>query len=559
MDEGFLKRSIVVPFLAWILLPVLSLPAQDRAPQNESIRKEDLRADLYFLAGDSLQGRLTDTPGNTIAMEFIKSRFERLGLKPGGPEGSFFHPYNLMVGSLGEENELEVTLPSAITLAPGNTLRFKPGQDYYPLNFSASGRASGNLSFAGFGIIAPELGHNDYPGEFLRGSIVLVLDDEPGERDPNSPFDGVVRSEYSSALRKTLFAQEKGAGGILFVRDVHNHPGPENFEASFRSAWPPQPPRVQRYTLASWMEKVRIPAAQISPALASILIQDTQKSLPELARSAETSPGIARWKGFSPRVEIKTSVRRHIVPDRNVLAIAEGSDPRLKEEYVIVCAHFDHDGADGGRIFNGADDDGSGTVGLLEIAEAYSLAARDGQRSRRSILFAAWNSEERGLLGAWAFAENPIIPLDRIVTVLNMDMIGRNEEVPDGGGTRFRGLELQTAESNRNAMNVIGTERSADLKAEAEKANRPFGLDLRFRYDNNISNLMRRSDHWPFLQHGVPALWFHTGLHPDYHTIYDRPERIHYAKMEKIARMIHQMSWNLAQQDSRPKLNSRKP
>jgi len=209
------------------------------------------------------------------------------------------------------------------------------------------------------------------------------------------------------------------------------------------------------------------------------------------------------------------------------------------------------------RTFNGADDDGSGTVGLLEIAEAYSLAAQDGRRPRRSVLLAAWNTEERGLLGAWAWAEEATP--DRIVAVLNMDMIGRNEEVPEGQGDsgRFRGLEVQTAASNDNAINIIGTTRSADLQAAVERANQAIGLELKFRYDNNSSNLMRRSDHWPFLQRGVPALWFHTGLHPDYHTERDRPEAINYPKMARIARLVHQMSWDLANADGRPAMNSR--
>ena len=180
-----------------------------------------------------------------------------------------------------------------------------------------------------------------------------------------------------------------------------------------------------------------------------------------------------------------------------------------------------------------------------------------GQRPKRTVLFAAWNSEERGLLGAWAYSEAPTKPLDKIVAVLNMDMLGRNEEVPPEGGGRFRGLQPQTAQSNSNAINIIGTSRSADMKAAADRANAPFGLDLRYRYDNNVSQLMRRSDHWPFLNHGVPGVWFHTGLHPDYHTPQDRPERINYDKMEKIARMIHQMSWDLANANGRPKLAGR--
>ena len=540
--------------LAAIVLGAALPPAlaQDRAPQLESIRKGDLRADLFFLAADGMRGRLTDTPENALAAEWIKARFERLGLAPAGPEQSYFHAYNLLTATLGDPNRLELTAPNAATV------QLAAGQDFYPQRFSASGRARGALVFAGYGIHAPAQGHDDYRSAAIEGKVVLAFDHEPGERDPNSSLDGVVTAEAANALRKTLAAQARGAVAVLFVADTHNHPGPSNFEAAARAFWPDTPPRIERYTLATLMEQVRIPAVQISPALAATIVARSGKSLEELGRAAET-PG-----GFPPialpgEVEVTTTVNRHVVPDRNVLAMIEGSDAKLKDEWIVVCAHYDHDGADGTRIFNGADDDGSGTVGLLEIAEAYALAAREGRRPKRSVLFAAWNSEERGLLGAWAYAEQPLVPRDRIVAVLNMDMIGRNEEVPEGGGNRFRGLEMQTAESNRNAINIIGTARSADMKAAVTKANAGIGLELKFRYDNNISNLMRRSDHWPFLQHGIPALWFHTGLHPDYHTNYDRPEKVNYDKMEKAARLVYQMSYDLAQQAGRPKLGGGTP
>ena len=540
--------------LAAIVLGAALPPAlaQDRAPQLESIRKGDLRADLFFLAADGMRGRLTDTPENALAAEWIKARFERLGLAPAGPEQSYFHAYNLLTATLGDPNRLELTAPNAATV------QLAAGQDFYPQRFSASGRARGALVFAGYGIHAPAQGHDDYRSAAIEGKVVLAFDHEPGERDPNSSLDGVVTAEAANALRKTLAAQARGAVAVLFVADTHNHPGPSNFEAAARAFWPDTPPRIERYTLATLMEQVRIPAVQISAALTATIVARSGKSLEELGRAAET-PG-----GFTPialpgEVEVTTTVNRHVVPDRNVLAMIEGSDAKLKDEWIVVCAHYDHDGADGTRIFNGADDDGSGTVGLLEIAEAYALAAREGRRPKRSVLFAAWNSEERGLLGAWAYAEQPLVPRDRIVAVLNMDMIGRNEEVPEGGGNRFRGLEMQTAESNRNAINIIGTARSADMKAAVTKANAGIGLELKFRYDNNISNLMRRSDHWPFLQHGIPALWFHTGLHPDYHTNYDRPEKVNYDKMEKAARLVYQMSYDLAQQAGRPKLGGGTP
>jgi hypothetical protein len=520
--------------------------AQDRAPRNDSITQSNLKADLYFLAGDSMQGRLTDTPGNRAAADFIKMRFERLGLTPAGPNHSYFQSYNLVTATLGEGNSLEV--------GGGALVRhFDEGQEFYPHRYSASGRATAGVVFAGFGIRAPALRWDDYgTPDAVRGKIVLVLDHEPGEKDPNSPFDGVITSEWSTTWRKVVTAQSLGAAGVLFVTDVQNHPGPADFDRSAHSYWPAQPPRIGSYTLASWADQIRIPVAQISPALAASLVAGTGQSLEDLSKAADahaTTP--LPLPGAD--VTLRTSVERHIVPDRNVVALMEGSDPALKNEWVIVSAHFDHNGADGREVFNGADDNGSGTVALLEIAEAYSLAAKDGHRPKRSVLFAAWNSEERGLLGSWAYTEHPLAPLSSIAAVLNMDMIGRNEEIPVGGGPRFGGLEPQTAESNSNAVNVGGFKWAEDLRAPVTAANRGIGLELKPRYDNNASNLVRRSDQWPFLQHGVPAVGFFTGLHPDYHTPYDRPEKINYVKLEKIARLVHQASWELANAAARPK------
>lgn len=541
----------------------VSLVAQGQAPSIDSIRQDDLRADLFFLASDALKGRLTNTPENLIASEFIKARFERLGLAPGVP--GYFQNYNLMTVTLGPTNGLEI-------VERGVASPIAHGQGFVTQRFSATGEAKGPVVFAGYGITAPDLDYDDYrAADVVKGAIVLVIDHEPGERDPDSPFDGVVTFDRASALRKAQAAQAKGAAGILFVSDVHNHPGTNAGGAG--NAWPAQPSRVGTYSLAAWMESIRIPAAQVTPETATRLLAGTGRTLEDVSKSAEAPRGIVAVRVPGVEVHLTTSVNRQPLPDRNVLAKIEGADARLRDEWIVVSAHFDHDGANGTQIFNGADDDGSGTVGLLEIAEAYALAAKAGQRPRRSVLFAAFNSEERGLLGAWAYTVAPIAPLERTVAVLNMDMIGRNEEVPapapdaagraggaGRGGGRFNGLDPQTAESNNNAMNIIGSVRSPDLRAAVERANRGAGpnLDVRYRYDNNVSQLMRRSDQWPFIQHGVPGIWIFTGLHPDYHTVNDRPERINYVKMEKIARVVYQMSWDLANADARPKLLPRK-
>jgi Zn-dependent M28 family amino/carboxypeptidase len=540
-----MKKHLIV---SACLLAAVHVAAQQRAPQNESIRQEDLRADLFFLAGDSMRGRLTDTEENRAAADFIRSRFERMGLKGAGPSGSFFQPYNLMTATAGDpaSNGFE------IAAADGAARHLRLGQEFYPLRFSASGTATGPMVFAGFGISAPHLGYDDYNGD-VKGKIVLALDHEPGERDPSSPFDGVVTSEPSTVWRKALAAQEKGAAAVLFVSDVHNHPGAANFEATARNYWPEKPPRILNYMLAAWADRIRIPVAQISPAIAASLVAGTGKTLEELAKASEGARGSTPLALPGTRVVVHAAVDRHIVPDRNVVALLEGSDPRLKNEWVIVSAHYDHNGADAAQIFSGADDNGSGVVALIEIAEAYALAAKEGHRPKRSILFASWNSEERGLLGAWAYTEQPLAPLNTVAAVLNMDMIGRNEEIPVGGGPRFAGLEVQTAESNSNALNLMAFSKVPDITAIVEKANGGIGLELKKRYDNNSSNLLRRSDQWPFLQRGVPAMGFITGLHPDYHTQYDRPEKINYVKMEKITRLVHQVSWDIANADAKPK------
>ncbi len=525
------------------------LAAQTPAPGNDIIRKDALKADLFFLASDELRGRLTEDPENRIASLFIRSRFERLGLKPMGPEESFFQPYVLSKPSLGETNAVELKSTS------GAALTFRLKQDFFPQSFSASGSAEGEVVFAGFGVRAKKLGHDDFKDDTLRGKIALVFDHEPGEKNPESPFDGVVISEYSRDLRKALYAQRAGALAILYVADLHNHPGEVNFTELADQAWPETPRRMPRLSLGRWTDSVRIPAIAISPTIAAAILEPTGKTLEELAALAEMVGGAKALSVPGLSISVKSGVAQEAITDRNVVAAIEGSDPRLKDEWIVVCAHYDHDGADEERIFNGADDDGSGTVALLAIAEAYAAAAREGSRPRRSVLFGAWNSEERGLLGAWAYAESPLVPLERTVATLNMDMIGRNEEVPVGGGRRFRGLEVQTAEANRNRVNILGHTYSSDLKSRVEESNRSVELELLMRYDNNESNLLRRSDQWPFLQKGIPSLFFHTGLHPDYHTEFDRPEKIEYEKLERIARLVHQTSWDLASAEGRPRFD----
>jgi hypothetical protein len=536
-----------------LLLVLVSLTAacsDAGAPGNATITEAGLSADLHALSHDSLRGRLVGTPEIAKAADWIGERFAALGLEPAGDAGTYDQRFDMTWFSLGGQN--------ALTVSGAGGAR-PPGSGWTPANISATGSAAGEVVFAGFGIVEPRLRYDDYDGETVRGKVVLALEREPGVDDEASPFDGVVASEASRDWRKVLSAQERGAVAVLFVRDVNARADVDDWAGYHAESWPADPRRIERFTLGTWMDDVTIPVALISAEVAEGLVAASGRTLAELAQAADASAqGLGLVDLPGTRVSLTTAVERHVTPGRNILAMVEGSDPALRDEVVIVGGHHDHNGADSAGVYNGADDDGSGTVGVMAVAAAYAAALEDGKRPRRSVMFAVWDAEERGLLGAWYYTHQPFFPLQSTVANLNMDMVGRNEEVPSDGGGRFRGLEPQTAESNSNAINIIGSSHTPDLAGVVEAANEPYALMLRMRYDNNESSLMRRSDHWPFLQSGVPALWFHTGLHPDYHTPMDDADRINYEKMTRIVRLVHQVSWDLANADGRPALEGMK-
>ena len=540
----FLSLLLVVVLLAF----AVRTEQPTAVPASDSIRISDLRRHVMSLTSDDFNGRLSGTEGNQLAVEFVRSHFARLGLEPANGD-SFLSSFDLIVPTLGPDNDNYISvIIDGTPLAPPQL-----GSDFYPERFSGSSVISAQeLLFIGFGIFAPDLDHDDYDNVDVTGKIVVILNHEPGEFDSESPFDGAVPSEHSRPIRKAMEAKRRGAVAVLFVNDLHNHNAQVMSRARMDRTWPSDPRLTPRYELGVWVDATELPVLNISTDLASRLLRTSRANLRALAEQAET-------KNFKPEsveldISISAEINRERLSQDNVIAAIKGSDPQLQEEWIILGAHLDHEGANGVRIYRGADDNASGVAGLLEIAEAYALAAHEGSRPRRSVMFAAWNSEERGLLGSWSYTEQPLAPLSNTIALLNMDMIGRNEEIPSRGGSRFRGLPTQTAVSNENAVNILGYSFSLDLQRAVEIANN-VDLTLRFRYDHSSSNLLRRSDQWPFLSKGVPALFVHTGLHPDYHTYRDQPEKLNYEKMARIVKMVHQLSWNLSQQNLRPKFD----
>jgi len=541
------KISVAVLVCSLGLAALMAGATPDSAPPvaTETITEADLKSTVYFLASKEMQGRELNTLFNKITSNYLAHRFELMGLEPVVPD-SYFQYFNILQAELLDGNTLEIQGLDS----PSSTVAVVK-KDFFPSPLSANGRVSAPLVLAGYGITAPEHGYDDYQELEVQGKIAVVFDREPGAKDPDSPFEGTLDSKYSEEFYKIRNAQAHDAVALIIVRDTRERSQAGNFSRHARFTWPEDPSRA-RFALKVWEEQIRIPVLHVSSELARGFLQSSRVDLRKIQRriDEEYRPLSVPLPGVEATLE--TAIVRSQTRIRNVLAYLPGSDPNLEDEVVIVSAHFDHVGNHDGEVFQGADDDASGTAGLLEIAEAYALSP---EKPARSVLFAAWNAEERGLLGSRYYVEKPALLLEKTVALFQMDMIGRNEEIPDPDNPRFLGLQKQSAESNTNSVHVMGYSRSEDLRNLVTQSNGGIGLELKFQYDDTPANLLRRSDHWPFLSHDVPVLFFHTGLHPDYHRPTDTPEKINYSKMEKVVRLVFLCSWAAAHSSPPPQLN----
>lgn len=511
-----------------------------------SITAEDLRAHVRFLASDELQGRGAGHNGNQVAELYLATVFERLPLAR-ATRVAFLQPVELVFSKLGRQNELSIS--EQVNQATVDT-RYSPGNDFYPHPASSSRSVSAGLVFAGYGITAPELQYDDYGAIDVSGRIAVIFDGEPQNDDKNGRFRGRVATPHGDLERKIENARKHGAVGLILVRRRLRDLG---------SAWPENPSvRSRVFRLADEVQEQTLPVGVISMSVAgTILGSDASKlksAIDERLKSAGTgmvgSPAAFPVKGRQARLSV--DLTREPVIVHNVIGMIEGSDPGLKDEIVVVGGHMDHDGVDAeGRIFNGADDNASGTAGVLETAEAFAAANRAGMKPARTVVFALWNAEEKGDLGSEYYVRHPE-PAGRLVANVNMDMVGRNEDVPDPDDVRFTGLPKTSAADNVNTVHLLGYSYSEGFARLVQEENAGIGLTIEQDLDVNPQNLIRRSDQWSFLQQQVPAIFLTTGLHPDYHTPQDDVGRINFEKLEKIARLAFRVTWRLATDPNPP-------
>jgi len=550
--------------VALILLPLSGALSQGRPEQSsaveigvDSITVRDIRAHLRFLAGDELQGRGTGHAGNQVAAIYLEAVLDRLGLAPAdpAPRSGFFQQIEMYTPALGPGSSLLVI---DATSGGERKTRLGPGDDFYPSDLSASTEVSGELVFAGYGITAPEYQYDDYDGLDASGKIVLLLEHEPQELDSRSRFAGLEPIAGSFPAPKIENARRHGAAGVLFVPDAANHPGPENGRLQFRRAWPERlSVQNTRFQIAEIIDSMTLPAGNVSAAAADRLLMQGAGPAASIRAAQRAIDGGGRPASFplsgrKATLAVDLARKRVLIP--NVIGYMAGSDPAKRNELVVVSGHFDHVGIDlDGQIYNGADDDASGTTGTLEIAEAFVRAADHGQRPKRTVVFALWNAEEKGLLGSNYYVRHPLPSFGRPVGQVQMDHIGRNEEVLDPTDPRFRGLKATAASDNVNAMHLLGYSYSPDLAAIVAEENRSVGLKIKQELDTGEHNIIRRSDHWPFLEAGVPSVLLHTGLHPDYHRPTDDYDKINYEKMQKIVRLGFRIAWRLANDERMPR------
>ncbi len=511
-----------------LLLLLFGAPvwAADLTAGLNSINMRNVRADVEFLASDALEGRLSLRRGSDAAIQFVAAEFAKAGLQPVTGD-SFLQTVPLV----------EYRVDRRLTTLTVNGKARRYGNEF-STGFAMETALSGPVVFAGYGITAPEFNYDDYAGLDARGKIVLVFDHEPQENNPKSIFNGLGNTRYANTLVKLWNAEKHGALAVLVAAEPHrNHPTVRERMARV----PGGEVRMQQLLPQALAEPLaRIPSVTIADSILNDLLAGTGKKAAALQESIDATlkPASMPLPGSSLTLNVALAERRR-ADSANVVGMLEGSDPRLKNETIILTAHYDHDGAWDGRIRPGADDNASGTAGLIELARAY---ARNKERPKRTLVFVATAAEERGLLGAYAYTQHPPRPLATTRAVLNFDMIGRNETA-----SRQTDGVVEISKDTSNELNLIGTIDYPEYRKLVEKENREIGLKLNYKFDADAAlNIIQRSDQFPFMLHKVPAVWWFTGFHPEYHQTTDSAEKLNYTKMEKILKLAYLAGWRFA-------------
>ena len=576
---------------------------------SDAITEQELRIHEYFLASDQLEGRNLPSRGFDTAALYVAAHLAEWGLEPfGSPTGTngplqpYFMPFELVAKQINPaETKVSITglplrtrqpneKPPAADAKPPTpvTTHFEYGKDWIVSAGGGRGappidalQMSGNVAFAGNGYVINKTKTDPFEGLNVKGKIVVVagLPEElralAASGRPNTPFaPNPLGEPCSDFLTPEQAAARSGAIAVVHLASFQQLAN--GFGSPVASSTPG--PNGPQYRVVKFPPNAAcpvVPSIVVGPSMTTSLFQGEKLSGEQIFAG---SIGPAKQDSFllsaEKKIEIKIAAKSQTNHAENVVALLRGSDPVLKDEYIIVSAHLDHIGfslatppAD--NINNGADDDGSGSTALLAIARAYAEGAAKGLRPKRSILF-LWNAgEEKGLWGSQYFAEFPPVDISKVVANLNIDMIGRTK------GPGFKDTDASHVLVNPGEILLIGPNISSDdLEKTIESTNDAYQkLTLNHFYDvtapdkthDNLGpqprgqRIFYRSDHYNFAKVGIPIAFFTTGVHPDYHRVSDSPEKLDYHQMLIVSKTISAVAWTLANQPSRPALNKTLP
>jgi hypothetical protein len=497
-------------------------------PYAASITPEGLKADLSVLASDEYEGRDTGRKGQKMAADYLAKAFASYGLAGPvpGSDNTYLQHFTL--------NRVD---PAASIKIGERT--FVVNKDYYVLVRDAAAlSAPMEPVFVGYGISTAGYADFEAAAPALKGKDLVLLLGEPltkagqpllGQAGQASAYGGPGFTEmtarspaiFTTKPRSTIRIAPSAAAFARVPQDYQ-----QLLDHHERIAFADEP------APASTGPNVFI----VSPEMGAALLGTTPAGLAQY-KQAVAKAGRPVASPFRP-VAMMAVASKETFTTENVLGYLEGSDK--KDEVVVVSAHYDHVGVQNGVVYNGADDDGSGTVSILAMARAFAQAKKDGHGPRRSLLFTAFTGEERGLLGSRYYTNHPALPLASTVTDLNIDMIGRVDTLHQGQG---------------NYLYLIGANRlSAELNAVSEAANQQYGplaLDYKYNAPDDPEHLYTRSDHYNFAKHGVPVIFYTSGLHADYHQPTDDVDKIDFPAMARRDQLVFHTAWAVANRDQR--------
>ncbi len=505
------STAICIIFLFSIILAMHQANAQDET-DNPGADPERIARDVYFLASDELEGRLAGTPGCEQAAEYIAAVFESLGLVPADTdESDYFQEFDITTGvSLGDGNRLEIS-------SPDGSFEMAVEDDYTPLFFSSNGAASGDVVFAGYGITAPQYDWDDYANIDVDGRIVFCLRGEPRMDDPESPFDGNRPTMYSGLRWKAFNAQSHGASALILVTGPANLSEDEEDELM----------SLDQYGFG----ESGIPVIQVRRNAAECLWSTMEAPLGMFQGEMDRHMMPFGTGLENIEVELTVDLVKEQTTTWNVAGKLPTSNFGPHGEWVIIGAHYDHIGwgtdvslheGDEPAIHNGADDNASGTAGVLELARMFFERQTP---TRRNIMFICFSAEELGILGSSAYTDDPLVPIEDTIAMINMDMIGRVRS--DEDGTLFCTLQgLGSAEEWEEIVPKWTPDGSVALRAQSD----PLG----------------GSDYTTFYLARVPVLNFFSGLHDQYNRPTDDAELINYEGEASVLEAIYEIASSVA-------------